>query len=53
MELGKEGVGIVRENADLNLATAKCAREAFLFSGQIYVSNEKILIHQDVYEDFR
>lgn len=34
MELGKEGVAIVRKDADLNLATAKCAREAFLFSGR-------------------
>lgn len=53
MELGNEGVTIVKKDADLNLVTAKCAREAFLFSGQIYISNEKILIHQDLYEDFR
>jgi acyl-CoA reductase-like NAD-dependent aldehyde dehydrogenase len=53
MELGGKGVAIVWNDADLDLAAAECAKGAFLFSGQICMSTEKILIHRDVSESFR
>ncbi|KAF4950874.1 hypothetical protein FSARC_13074 [Fusarium sarcochroum] len=53
MELGGKGVAIVWNDADLDLAAAECAKGAFLFSGQICMSTEKILIHQDVSEAFK
>jgi acyl-CoA reductase-like NAD-dependent aldehyde dehydrogenase len=53
MELRGKGVAIVWKDADLDLVAAECARRAFLFSGQICISTERILIQRDVYEDFR
>jgi acyl-CoA reductase-like NAD-dependent aldehyde dehydrogenase len=46
MELGGKASAIVCQDADLDLAATQCALGAFLFSGQICMSTERILVHE-------
>lgn len=52
MELGGKASAIVCEDADLDLAAAQCALGAFLFSGQICMSTERVLVHESVSKAF-
>ncbi|KAK0384830.1 hypothetical protein NLU13_7308 [Sarocladium strictum] len=52
MELGGKASAVVCEDADLDLAAAQCALGAFLFSGQICMSTERVLVHASVGEAF-
>jgi acyl-CoA reductase-like NAD-dependent aldehyde dehydrogenase len=45
LELGGKAPAIVWEDADLQIAASQCALGAFLNSGQICMSTEKILVH--------
>ena len=53
MELGGKAPAIVCEDADLNLAALNCTLGAFLYSGQICMSTERILVHKNVVGDFK
>jgi len=53
MELGGKAPAIVCEDADLDLAALQCTLGAFLYSGQICMSTERILVHKAVVEQFR
>lgn len=53
LELGGKAPAIVWKNADLDLAARECAKGAFFFSGQICMSTDRILIHNDVSSQFR
>ncbi|KAJ7457337.1 Aldehyde/histidinol dehydrogenase [Mycena latifolia] len=53
LELGGKAAAIVLDDADLELAAAQCARGAFMHSGQICMSTERILVHRAVLEQFR
>lgn len=53
MELGGKAPAIVCEDADLNLAALHCALGAFMYSGQICMSTERILVHKDIVSEFR
>ncbi|KAL2814215.1 Aldehyde/histidinol dehydrogenase [Aspergillus cavernicola] len=52
MELGGKSSAIVCEDADLDLAAQQCAIGAFLHSGQICMSTERILVHHTVLTPF-
>ncbi|KAK1830071.1 Aldehyde/histidinol dehydrogenase [Podospora conica] len=47
-ELGGKASAIVWSDADLDNAAVQCALGAFLNSGQICMSTERILVHRDV-----
>lgn len=52
MELGGKASAIILEDADLTKAATQCALGAFLHSGQICMSTERILVHKDVKAKF-
>ena len=48
MELGGKAPAIVCEDADISLAALNCALGAFLYSGQICMSTERILVNKKI-----
>lgn len=53
MELGGKAPTSVCEDADLGQAALGCALGAFLHSGQICMSTERIIVHAAVAEEFK
>lgn len=53
MELGGKASAIVLKDANLQRAAEGCAVGAFLHSGQICMSTERILVHSSIAEKFR
>src|SRR6188472_629932 len=53
LELGNATPVIVAADADISLAAARCAANAFSFAGQSCISVQRILVHEDVYDAFR
>ncbi|KAI1325742.1 aldehyde dehydrogenase [Xylariaceae sp. FL0255] len=52
LELGGKAPSIVWKDANLDLAAAQCSLGAFLVSGQVCMSTEKIIVHKAVSEKF-
>ncbi|KAF2124362.1 aldehyde dehydrogenase [Dothidotthia symphoricarpi CBS 119687] len=52
MELGGKASAIVLDDADLKNAATQCALGAFLNSGQICMSSERILVHKAIKPQF-
>lgn len=52
MELGGKASAIVCNDADLDNAAMQCALGAFMHSGQICMSTERILVHESILKDF-
>lgn len=52
LELGGKASAIVLDDADLKNAATQCALGAFLHSGQICMSSERILVHRDIKPQF-
>lgn len=52
MELGGKASAIVLDDADLKTAATQCALGAFLHSGQICMSSERILVHKNIKPQF-
>lgn len=52
LELGGKASAIVWEDADLDNAATQCALGAFLNSGQICMSTERILVHKNIRAEF-
>ncbi|KUJ10923.1 aldehyde dehydrogenase [Mollisia scopiformis] len=52
MELGGKAPAIVLDDADLSLAAQGCALGAFMHTGQICMSTERILVQESVSEKF-
>jgi acyl-CoA reductase-like NAD-dependent aldehyde dehydrogenase len=52
LELGGNCAVIVDESADLDLAATSCVRGAFLNSGQVCISVQRIFVHEHVREEF-
>ncbi|KKA26249.1 hypothetical protein TD95_000040 [Thielaviopsis punctulata] len=48
LELGGKAPAIVWADADLDIAAAQCALGAFLNSGQICMSTERIIVHRTI-----
>lgn len=53
MELGGKAPAYVCEDADINLAALQCALGAFMYSGQVCMSTERILVHEKILEEFK
>ncbi|KAF5603013.1 aldehyde dehydrogenase [Fusarium pseudocircinatum] len=52
LELGGKAPAIVWEDADLDLAALQCTLGAFMNSGQVCMSTERILVHRNVKDEF-
>ena len=52
VELGGKDSLIVLEDADMDRATASANFGAFMHQGQICMSVEKVLVHENIYHDF-
>ncbi|TVY22070.1 Vanillin dehydrogenase, partial [Lachnellula hyalina] len=53
LELGGKAPAIVWRDADVELAARECAVGAFLHGGQVCMSTERIIVHEDIAEDFQ
>lgn len=53
LELGGKNATIVLKDADLSKAVPEIARSSFLNSGEICLCGSKILVQQDIYEEFK
>ncbi|KAF4587421.1 NAD-dependent aldehyde dehydrogenase [Ophiocordyceps camponoti-floridani] len=53
LELGGKASAIVLKDADLENAAVHCVNGAFMNSGQICMSTERILVHQSIADKFR
>jgi acyl-CoA reductase-like NAD-dependent aldehyde dehydrogenase len=52
LELGNNSANIVHADADLALAARQLARSLSVYSGQVCVSAQRLLVHDSVYDDF-
>ncbi|MRI84003.1 MAG: aldehyde dehydrogenase [Nitratiruptor sp.] len=52
LELGGNAASYVDRNADIAKAAARCAVGAFVNSGQVCISLQRIYVHEEVYEAF-
>jgi len=52
LELGGNAATFVDESADLDLASQKCALGAFVNSGQVCISLQRIYVHEKIYDEF-
>ncbi|MCX5887848.1 MAG: aldehyde dehydrogenase family protein [Deltaproteobacteria bacterium] len=53
LELGGNAACIVDADADLEAAAARTAIGAFAHAGQVCISVQRLLVHQDIYEAFK
>ena len=52
LELGGNAATFVEKTADLDLAAARCALGAFVNSGQVCISLQRIYVDSKIYDDF-
>lgn len=52
LELGGNAATFVDSSADLDLAAEKCSLGAFINSGQVCISLQRIYVHEDIYDEF-
>jgi len=52
LELGGNAGVIIEPDADLDRAVDRCAVGGYSYAGQSCISVQRILVHQDVYEEF-
>lgn len=52
LELGGNAATYIDESADLDLASNRCALGAFINSGQVCISLQRIYVHEKVYDEF-
>ncbi|MEW6713837.1 MAG: aldehyde dehydrogenase family protein [Nitrospirota bacterium] len=52
LELGGNAGVIIDEECDLNYAVAQCVTGAFVYSGQVCISVQRIYVHEKVYDTF-
>ncbi|MBU1668043.1 aldehyde dehydrogenase family protein [bacterium] len=52
LELGGNAATYIDTSADLNYAASRCAFGAFVNSGQVCISLQRVYIHADVYDAF-
>jgi acyl-CoA reductase-like NAD-dependent aldehyde dehydrogenase len=52
LELGGNAATFVEKSADLALAATKCAMGAFVNSGQVCISLQRIYVEADIYDEF-
>lgn len=52
LELGGNAATYIDKSADLDLAAARCALGAFVNSGQVCISLQRIYVNVDIYDEF-
>ena len=52
LELGGNAATFIEKSADLNLAATRCALGAFVNSGQVCISLQRIYVQADIYDEF-
>lgn len=52
LELGGNAATFIDKSADLELAAQRCSLGAFVNSGQVCISLQRIYVHEDIYDDF-
>ncbi len=52
LELGGNAATYIDQNADIAQAASRCAVGAFVNSGQVCISLQRIYVHESVYEEF-
>ncbi len=52
LELGGNAATFIDGSADIGLAAQRCALGAFVNSGQVCISLQRIYVHEDIYEEF-
>jgi acyl-CoA reductase-like NAD-dependent aldehyde dehydrogenase len=52
LELGGNAATYIEKSADLALAATKCAMGAFVNSGQVCISLQRIYVEEDIYDEF-
>ena len=52
LELGGNAATYVSKTADLDLAASRCALGAFVNSGQVCISLQRIYVNADIYDEF-
>ncbi|SFV60911.1 Aldehyde dehydrogenase [hydrothermal vent metagenome] len=52
LELGGNAATFIEKSADLALAATKCALGAFVNSGQVCISLQRIYVQADIYDEF-
>jgi len=52
LELGGNAATFIDQSADLAYAAQRCAFGAFINSGQVCISLQRIYVHSDIYEEF-
>lgn len=52
MELGSNAAVIVHEDADVKKAAGACAQRGFYNAGQVCISVQRVLVHQDIFQNF-
>ena len=52
LELGGNAATYIDKSADLDLAASRCALGAFVNSGQVCISLQRIYVNADIYEEF-
>jgi succinate-semialdehyde dehydrogenase/glutarate-semialdehyde dehydrogenase len=53
LELGGKNPLIVRKDADITKAAEGCVASSFANTGQMCIHTERVLVHADVYDEFR
>jgi glyceraldehyde-3-phosphate dehydrogenase (NADP+) len=51
MELGSNSAVVVTDSADLEFATKRIVQGAFALAGQVCISVQRVLVHQDVFDE--
>ncbi|HET6548369.1 MAG TPA: aldehyde dehydrogenase family protein [Solirubrobacter sp.] len=52
LELGNNSPNIVHRDADLTQAAGAVAKSAFAYAGQLCISAQRVLVHDDVHDEF-
>ncbi len=52
LELGGNAATFIDKSADLEYSASRCAFGAFVNSGQVCISLQRIYVHEDIYEEF-
>ncbi len=52
LELGGNAATYIDKTADVKLAAQRCAFGAFINSGQVCISLQRVYVHEDVYDEF-
>jgi len=52
LELGGNAATFIDKSADIELSSSRCVFGAFVNSGQVCISLQRIYVHEDIYDEF-